>query len=58
MLKKPLLLFDADCGFCRRWIGRWQQFTGDRVEYAPFQSTRDRYPDIPPENFALAARSL
>ncbi len=34
---KPVLIFDGDCNFCRRWISRWQQSTGDRVEYIPFQ---------------------
>jgi predicted DCC family thiol-disulfide oxidoreductase YuxK len=34
---RPILLFDGDCGFCRRWARRWQRLTGDAVEYAPFQ---------------------
>ena len=36
-LEKPLLLFDGDCGFCRRWIERWKVQTRGRVDYAPFQ---------------------
>jgi predicted DCC family thiol-disulfide oxidoreductase YuxK len=31
------MLFDGDCGFCRRWIGKWKELTGDRVRYAPYQ---------------------
>lgn len=34
---KPVLYWDADCGFCRRWVGRWQEATGDRVEYRRLQ---------------------
>jgi len=35
---RPLLIFDGDCAFCRRWIERWKQTTGDHVNYAPLQS--------------------
>jgi predicted DCC family thiol-disulfide oxidoreductase YuxK len=33
----PLLIYDADCAFCRRWVARWRARTGDRVRYAPLQ---------------------
>ena len=48
------MLFDADCGFCRRWIARWQHITGDRVDYESFQSAASRFPDIAREDFAQA----
>ena len=32
---KPLLIFDGECGFCRRWVERGESLTGDRVGYAP-----------------------
>lgn len=46
---KPLLIFDGDCNFCRRWIARWQQATGDRVDYLPAQDPQiaQRFPEIP-----------
>ncbi|HET6350391.1 MAG TPA: DCC1-like thiol-disulfide oxidoreductase family protein, partial [Candidatus Krumholzibacteria bacterium] len=53
-MNHPLMIFDGDCGFCRRWIARWKAFTGDRVEYEPFQSAADRFPEIPREQFARA----
>lgn len=31
----PLLLYDADCGFCRRWVARWAQSTEGRVRFLP-----------------------
>jgi predicted DCC family thiol-disulfide oxidoreductase YuxK len=34
---KPLLVYDGDCRFCKRWVSRWQARTGERVEYAPYQ---------------------
>lgn len=50
-MPKPLLIFDGDCGFCRRWIAYWQSLTGDRVDYAPYQEVGSRYPGIPTERF-------
>ena len=46
---KPVLIFDGDCDFCRRWIERWREASGDRVEYIPFQDRQvaDRFPEIP-----------
>jgi predicted DCC family thiol-disulfide oxidoreductase YuxK len=52
------MVFDGDCGFCRRWIARWQGVTGDRVEYEPFQSAAARFPGIPREEFARAVHLI
>jgi predicted DCC family thiol-disulfide oxidoreductase YuxK len=32
-LARPTLYYDGRCGFCARWIPRWRQLTGDRVDY-------------------------
>jgi predicted DCC family thiol-disulfide oxidoreductase YuxK len=57
---KPLLVFDGDCGFCRLWIRRWHQLTGDSVEYAPSQDPRisKQYPEIPADQFAEAVQLI
>jgi predicted DCC family thiol-disulfide oxidoreductase YuxK len=34
---KPLRVFDGDCNFCTLWVRRWQQMTGDSVDYLPAQ---------------------
>ncbi len=46
---KPLLIFDGDCQFCRRWITRWKNSTGDAIDYLPFQDDEiaRRFPEIP-----------
>src|SRR3712207_2161235 len=49
---KPLVLFDGECHFCRRWIERWREMTAGQVEYATSQEAGAHYPDIPPEEFA------
>ncbi len=48
---KPVLIFDGDCSFCRRWVGRWKQLTGDSIEFAPSQEAAARFPQIPAEAF-------
>lgn len=32
---RPLVLFDGDCGFCRRWVERWRLSTEGRVRFEP-----------------------
>ena len=43
------MLFDEACGFCRRWICRWRQTTGDQVEYVALQDPRvaEQFPELP-----------
>ena len=57
---KPVLIFDGDCNFCRRWISRWQQGTGDRVEYVPFQDSTvaSRFPELTREQCAQAVQFI
>jgi len=56
--KTPLLIFDGDCHFCRRWIERWRELTGGAVEYAAFQEVAERFPEIPRENFEQAVHFI
>jgi lipase maturation factor 1 len=44
--ERPVMVFDADCRFCRRWIARWRRRTKRRVSYLAFQKLGDRYPEI------------
>src|SRR2546427_12732897 len=53
---RPLVVFDGDCTFCRFWIARWKSVTGDRLEYAPYQETAARFPEIREEGFARAVQ--
>lgn len=43
------MIFDGDCNFCRLWIERWRQTTGERVEYIPLQDPRvtELLPELP-----------
>ncbi|MEY2504244.1 MAG: hypothetical protein QOG27_524 [Verrucomicrobiota bacterium] len=51
---KPLVVFDGDCRFCRRWIERWREMTGGAVEYEPYQEAATRFPEIPCADFEEA----
>src|ERR1700678_3035384 len=48
----PLLIFDGECGFCRRWVGRWKNATGEAVTYLPLQdpAVATQFPEIPRED--------
>lgn len=43
------MVYDGDCNFCKLWVKRWQQTSGDRVEYVPLQDStvQQRFPEIP-----------
>ena len=56
MPDRALLVYDDDCGFCRRWVARWRRLTGERVEYAAYQKVAARFPEIPRERFAGAVQ--
>ena len=51
---KPLVIFDGDCHFCRRWIERWREVTRSAVEYAPFQEVAESFPEISRKDFEEA----
>lgn len=55
---KPVLYWDRDCGFCRRWVGRWRQATGESVEYEEVQSAPPEIIEaaggLPPAHIVLA----
>lgn len=55
-MHKPILIFDGDCGFCRKWIAYWRTLTGDRVDYASYQEVGSRFPDIPTPRFEEAVQ--
>jgi predicted DCC family thiol-disulfide oxidoreductase YuxK len=57
-VKRPLLVFDGDCGFCRVWIERWKRATGDAVEYEPYQTAAARHKEVPREAYAEAVHLI
>jgi len=55
---RPVLVYDADCGFCVYWARYWQKLTGDAVDYRPYQEMADHYPGIPLADFQRAVQYL
>jgi lipase maturation factor 1 len=55
-VQRPVLVFDGDCSFCRIWVGYWQQLTGDRVEYVPYQTDAGRFPGVSVSEFQKAVQ--
>ena len=52
----PVMIYDGDCVFCRRWIRRWRRLTGNVVEYAPYQEALDRFPQVSRESAEVAVQ--
>ena len=50
-MTRPLVVFDGACGFCRLWIERWREMTGDSVDYRPSSEAAADFPDIPQAEF-------
>jgi len=57
-LERPLLVYDGTCGFCKRWIARWERVLVGRVAYAPSQEVAPRFPEIPAAAFAEAVHLI
>jgi predicted DCC family thiol-disulfide oxidoreductase YuxK len=54
----PTMLFDGDCGFCRRWVGKWRRVTGERVRYLPCQEAAPQFPQVTAKQCAEAVRLI
>ena len=48
---KPILIYDGNCGFCLYWIDVWKNKTKDRVEYSPYQSLGNQFPQMSLDQF-------
>ena len=52
--KPAVLLYDGECGICQEWVDYWQQLTGDKVNYRPYQEATDDYPEFAVEDIEAA----
>jgi predicted DCC family thiol-disulfide oxidoreductase YuxK len=51
---KPLMIWDGECHFCKRWIERWREVTAGKVDYVTYQEAANRFAEIPIEQFKRA----
>ncbi len=54
MTERPTLLFDGDCGICRRWVAYWRMLTEERVVYRPYQEAAADFPTLAEQDLARA----
>lgn len=54
--EKPVLIYDGDCTFCQMSVLRIAAWTGPTVEFVTSQSVRERFPEIPEQNFDAAVQ--
>jgi len=57
-MNRPVVVFDGSCRFCRQWIVRWRDLTGDSVDYRPSSEAAADFPNIPPEEFDRAVQLI
>jgi predicted DCC family thiol-disulfide oxidoreductase YuxK len=51
---RPLVVWDGDCTFCRRWIKRYSALAGNRIDFAPLQDAAQHFSHIPKSQFERA----
>jgi predicted DCC family thiol-disulfide oxidoreductase YuxK len=56
--RRPLLVYDGDCGFCGYWARYWNKLTADRVDYRPYQEVAAQYPAIALADFQRAVQFI
>lgn len=54
--EKPVLIYDGECTFCQMSVLRIAAWTGPTIEFATSQSVRERFPEIPEQNFDAAVQ--
>jgi predicted DCC family thiol-disulfide oxidoreductase YuxK len=57
-LALPTLVYDGDCGICRTWVDYWQQLTGGRVAYRPYQEAASDFPQLTRDDFRRAVQLI
>ncbi len=50
----PVVVFDGDCTFCRRWIRRYWNIKHDGIAWSPYQSAASQFPAISEDQFREA----
>ena len=53
-MDRPCLVWDGDCGFCRRSVRHLRLWLGEKVVVEPYQTAHARFPAIPVEAFREA----
>lgn len=49
--QKPLLVFDGECAFCSKLAIKWNEKTGEQIDFTPYSEIADNFQQIPIEEF-------
>ena len=52
--KKPIMVWDGDCRFCRSFAERFEASSNGAVEFIPYQSLEQKYTNAPDLNYEKA----
>lgn len=56
--KKPMMVWDGECSFCKYWITNWHSKTKNKIEYITLQEKASYFEDIPLKEFKKASRLI
>ncbi len=56
--RRPIMLWDGSCAFCRWWILRGKRWTAGNVDYSPHQDIENRFPEISLQNFSRSVHLI
>jgi len=51
---RPILVWDGECNFCRLCAQRFDSQKGNKVDFIPYQSLHQKWPQAPTEDYASA----
>jgi predicted DCC family thiol-disulfide oxidoreductase YuxK len=53
-VERPLLIYDGDCSFCKRWVERWRKLVDGQIHFEPYQHVAGQFAQIPLEEIEQA----
>lgn len=56
--KKPVVLYDGECNFCKKWVKEMRKTTGETVDYIPYQEGCNVYKEVSREACQLAVQLI
>lgn len=56
--KRPTLVYDGNCGFCRYWVLKWKKIASEHIDYFSYQEIASNFKDIPEFHFKEAVRFI
>ena len=51
MIDRPVLVFDGECGFCRRLASKWYEKTREKINFVPNSELSDEFGRYSTEEF-------